>query len=410
MDTAFSTLTLPNGATLPNRIAKAAMEENMADADQTPSHQLLQLYKSWSQGGAGLLLSGNVMVDRRAMTGPGGVVLEDDRHLLKFEEWAKAGRTAGNHFWLQINHPGRQIRKELGQPALAPSAVPLNLGSFSKLFAPPQEMTQDQIEDVINRFVNTSQLAERAGFTGVQIHAAHGYLLCQFLSPLTNLRQDQWGGNLENRSKILFEIVKRVRAAVSSQFCVSVKLNSADFQKGGFDQDDAAWVVSRLSNMQIDLIELSGGSYESPVMQGQAVEGSTLAREAYFLHFATDIAKTTDVPIMVTGGIRRRQVLEQVMNSGVAMAGIATALALNPDLPNAFLRGEDPNPQLPSVNWWSKTLAATARLRVIKYQLKRQSQGLKPNLSVWPSWALLLDLWTESNRTKVYRKQMEIGA
>ena len=209
------------------------------------------------------------MVDCHAMTGPGGVALEDDRHLAKFEEWAKAGQTAGNHFWLQINHPGRQIRTELGQPALAPSAVPLNLGRLSKLFAPPQEMMEHQIEDVINQFVTTSQLAERAGFTGVEMHAAHGYLRCRFLSPLSNLRQDQWGGSLENRSRILFEIVNRVRAAVSPKFCVAVKLNSAVFQKGGFEQDDASWVDSQLNNMRIDLIELSSGSYESPVMQGE---------------------------------------------------------------------------------------------------------------------------------------------
>ncbi|KAI9276487.1 NADH:flavin oxidoreductase [Umbelopsis sp. AD052] len=408
MDIAFSPLTLPNGTTLPNRIAKAAMEENMADADQTPSQQLFKLYQGWSQGGAGLLLSGNVMVDCHAMTGPGGVALEDDKHLAKFEEWAKVGQTAGNHFWLQINHPGRQIRTELGQPALAPSAVPLDLGNLSKLFAPPQEMTETQIEDVISRFVTTSKLAERAGFSGVQIHAAHGYLLCQFLSPLSNLRQDQWGGSLENRSRILFEVVKRVRAAVSPKFCVAVKLNSADFQKGGFDEKDASWVVSRLSNMQIDLIELSGGSYESPVMQGEPAKGSTLAREAYFLEFATDIAKVTNVPIMLTGGIRRREVLEQVMKSGVAVAGIATALALQPDLPNALKRGEDPNPQLAAVTWWNKTLAALARMMVIKYQLNRQSQGLKPKLTVWPSWALLLGLWSGNKRAKLYRKQMEL--
>jgi 2,4-dienoyl-CoA reductase-like NADH-dependent reductase (Old Yellow Enzyme family) len=180
----FSQLVLPNGATIANRIAKAAMEENMADADHAPSAELISLYKAWGQGGSGLIITGNVMVDARAMTGPGGVVLEDDRHLDRFKHWADTARAGGAQVWMQINHPGRQMPASLGQPTLAPSVVALDLGALSSQFAPPREMTEADIADVIARFVQSAVLAERAGFTGVEVHAAHGYLLSQFLSPL----------------------------------------------------------------------------------------------------------------------------------------------------------------------------------------------------------------------------------
>lgn len=345
--TVFDTLPLPNGSSLPNRIAKAAMEENMADADHAPSDALIRLYSTWADGGAGLLLTGNVMVDGRAMTGPGGVVLENARHLERFKRWASAGRAHGAQFWLQINHPGRQMPASLGQATWAPSAVAIDLGKMSKHFNPPQAMTEAVIVDVIQRFARTAQLGEQAGFTGVQIHAAHGYLVSQFLSPLTNHRTDRWGGPLENRARLLVEIVRAVRAAVSPSFAVAVKLNSADFQRGGFSVDDAREVVQMLNGLDVDLVELSGGSYEAPAMQGQARDGRTLAREAYFLEFAQDIRAVAKMPIMVTGGIRRLAVAEEVIRSGVDMVGIGTALAINPRLPRVWRAGQQAAPVLP---------------------------------------------------------------
>ncbi|MCR3810351.1 2,4-dienoyl-CoA reductase, partial [Pseudomonas aeruginosa] len=253
----FDTLTLPNGSTIPNRLAKAAMEENMADAAQAPSERLMRLYQAWADGGAGLLISGNVMVDSRAMTGPGGVVLENDAQLEKFRRWARIGRSAGAQFWLQINHPGRQMQANLGQQAWAPSAVPLELGGMSRHFATPKAMDEAMIAEVIQRFARSAGLAERAGFSGVEIHAAHGYLLSQFLSPLSNRRSDAWGGSLENRARLLLEIVRAVRAEVAPGFAVAVKLNSADFQRGGFSADDAREVVRMLDGLGIDLVELA---------------------------------------------------------------------------------------------------------------------------------------------------------
>ncbi|MCF5088406.1 2,4-dienoyl-CoA reductase, partial [Pseudomonas gessardii] len=243
----FEPLQLPNGQVIANRIAKAAIEENMADSQHAPSHELKQLYKTWADGEPGLLLTGNVMIDRHAMTGPGGVVLEDEQHLDSFREWAAIGRAKGGHFWMQLNHPGRQTMANLGQQALAPSAVSLDLGRFSKIFAKPWAMSEDAIQNVITRFATSARLAEKAGFSGVQIHAAHGYLISQFLSPLSNLRDDHWGGSLENRARLLVDVVKAVRAVVSPGFCVAVKLNSADFQHGGVGAKEAQDVVAMLN-------------------------------------------------------------------------------------------------------------------------------------------------------------------
>ena len=319
----FSSLELPNGTSIPNRIGKAAMEENMADADHAPSEALLRIYSAWSAGEVGLIITGNVMVDIRAMTGPGGVVLENDAHLDRFKAWAAASRKGGAQVWMQINHPGRQMPAGLGQETVAPSAIGLDLGAQSKQFPIPRELNGAEIEEIVQRFIATAVLAERAGFTGVQVHAAHGYLLSQFLSPLSNKREDQWGGSLENRARLLLDVVRGIRAAVAPEFSVSVKLNSADFQRGGFSPEDARAVVALLAPLGVDLVELSGGSYEAPAMMGEARDERTLAREAYFLEFAKDIASVATMPVMVTGGIRRLAVAEQVIDSGVAMAGVA---------------------------------------------------------------------------------------
>jgi len=402
----FDELILPNGSSIPNRIAKAAMEENMADGDQAPSEKLIRLYQAWADGGAGLIISGNVMVHSRAMTGPGGVVLEDDSQLEKFERWARIGRSRGAQFWLQINHPGRQMQANLGQRTWAPSAIALDMGKLSKHFKTPHAMTPEVIDDVIRRFARTARLGERAGFTGVEIHAAHGYLLSQFLSSLTNQRTDEWGGSLENRARLLLEIVEAVRAEVSPQFTVAVKLNSADFQRGGFSAEDATQVVRLLNGRGVDMVELSGGSYEVPAMQGEARDGRTLAREAYFLEFARDIRKVAQMPVMVTGGIRRLPVAERVIDSGVDMVGIGTALAIDPYLPRDWRLGKDSAPQLPPITWKHKALASLANMAVVKFQLRKLSLAKATHPEVSPWRALLVQQLANALRTRQYRRWM----
>lgn len=404
--TLFTPLTLPNGTVIPNRIAKAAMEENMATAEQTPSAKLIELYRRWADGGSGLLISGNVMVDGHAMTGPGGVVLQDSSPLEPFRQWARAGQSGGGQFWLQINHPGRQMPAALQQPSWAPSQVPVELGKLSKHFSQPREMPENMIQEVIRRFVRTAQLAEQAGFNGVQIHAAHGYLISQFLSPLTNKRSDHWGGSLANRARLLLEIVSAIRAAVSADFTLAVKLNSADFQRGGFSQDDARQVVALLNQQQVELVELSGGSYEAPAMHGRSRDDRSLAREAYFLEFAADISELAEMPLMVTGGIRRLPVAQQVVESGIAMAGIATALAIDPQLPNHWHQGRASAPQLAPIHWNNKPLASLAYMAMVKYQLNRHSKQRPAKPQVSPLWALLGYQLENALLSRRYRRRM----
>ena len=361
----YSPLTLSSGVQVKNRLVKAAMEENMATPQQLPSTELIRLYSQWAAGGVGMLITGNVMVDHLAMTGPGGVALEADTDLSAFRTWAQAAKHGDTKVIMQINHPGRQVFKNMGGKVLSPSDIALDMGKHSHMFPKPTPMTEDDIQDVIKRFTTTAQRAQQAGFDGVEIHAAHGYLLSQFLSPLTNKRDDRWGGSIENRARILVEIVKQIKASVEPAFIISIKLNSADFQRGGFDIDDAEQVVKMLAPYDIDFIEVSGGSYEAPAMQGRSADERTLAREAYFLTFASQIAKNATMPIMVTGGVKRLAVAEQALAENVQLVGMGTALAMRPDLPNKWLAEPNYVAPLPIVNWKDKTLSGLATMSVV---------------------------------------------
>jgi 2,4-dienoyl-CoA reductase-like NADH-dependent reductase (Old Yellow Enzyme family) len=400
----FAPLLLPNGQIVPNRLGKAAMEENMAAPGQLPGRALWNLYSAWAHGGAGLIITGNVMVDPRAMTGPGGVVLEEGVNLAPFKRWARAARDGGAQVWMQISHPGRQVYANMRGNAWAPSEVALELGKHSGMFARPRAMSETQIAETVRRFANSAALAEQAGFTGVQIHAAHGYLISQFLSPLVNRREDGWGGRLENRARFLREIVGAVRRQVSPGFCVAVKLNSADFQRGGFSEEDAAEVVGILNHLDVDLVELSGGSYEAPAMQGRTADGRTLAREAYFLDFARRLAKVARMPLMTTGGIRRRAVAVSVLEQGVEMVGMATALAMNPHLVNDWKTQPDLVAPGVDIGWKDKALVSLATMAVVKRQLRRLGSGKEPLPGANPALSLIMGQLRQLQQTRRYRR------
>ncbi len=402
----LSPLVLPCGATLPNRLAKAAMEENMADIGQVPGLTLLRLYKNWAEGGTGLLITGNVMVDGRAMTGPGGVVLDKHSEIAPFRAWANAAKHNNTQVWMQLNHPGRQVYAAMGGDVLSPSDVAIDLGKHSHLFGKPRAMTQQDIEQLIQQFADSALKAEQAGFDGVQIHAAHGYLISQFLSPLTNKRKDKYGGSIENRMRLLIEVIKAVRAQVALTFAVAVKINSADFQRGGFDADDAKVVTSAMNELAVDLVELSGGSYESPAMQGSTADGRTLQREAYFLDFAKEIAQVATMPIMTTGGVRRLAVAENVLAQGIDVVGMGTALAMNPALPNDWKSDSTLSAHNPVVRWKDKTLSAVATMAVIKRQLQRMGQGKSPKPNASPIFSLISDRIRTKKLTKRYHQYL----
>jgi len=405
VDTLFSAFTLPSGLTLKNRIVKAAMEENLATIEQVPSQTLLTMYRKWAEGGAGLILTGNVMVDHLAMTGPGGLALEQNTDIAAFAQLARVSKLNGCKVVMQINHPGRQVFSKMGGKVLSASNVPLDMGKHSHLFGQPKAMDEAEIEDVINRFVHSAQQAQKAGFDGVQIHAAHGYLLAQFLSPLTNKRNDNWGGSIENRARLLLTITREIKQACGSLFSISVKLNSADFQRGGFEPADAQMVVDMLSELNIDFVELSGGSYEAPAMQGNTADARTLAREAYFLEFAQRISAHSSVPIMTTGGITRLPVAQRVIDSGVALVGMATSLAFTPDLPNKWRQNQEDVHVMPKLKWKDKTLSGLATMAVVKRQIRRVGEGKSPQGKLSPIISLILDQVRTAKLTKRYRKR-----
>lgn len=325
-------LLLPCGIELPNRLGKSAMTEGLADKHDLPTEQHNQLYRTWSEGGTGLHITGNVMIDKRYLERAGNVVLEDDANIDLFQKWAQAGTVGGNHLWVQLNHPGRQCPRMVNGTPLSPSEVQLDmLGNFGK----PRAMTKTDIQEVIERFARSASLVKQAGFTGVQIHCAHGYLLSQFLSPKINQRNDEYGGSIENRARIIRDIIQAVRNAVGLEFPIGVKLNSSDFQKGGFSLDDCVQVAHWLAEDGIDLLEISGGTYEQLSLIGvepTEVRESTRKREAYFIEYAEKIKAEAKIPLMVTGGFRSRSVMEQAIESGeVDVVGLARPLCTQPD-------------------------------------------------------------------------------
>ena len=418
-------LRLPCGATLPNRICKAAMTEGIADAQLRATERHVRLYRAWAEGGAGLLVTGNVMIDRRVLERPGNVAIDpatpDAEAMTRLRSWARAGTSNGNHLWMQISHAGRQSPWYItGQP-LAPSAVQLNLMAN---YRRPRALREEEILDFIRRYARVARTAREAGFTGVQVHGAHGYLLSSFLSPVTNQRSDAWGGSLENRARFLLEAVKATRAAVGPDFPVGLKLNSADFQKGGFSSEECLQVVQWLNSSGLDLLEISGGTYEQPRLLGYTGEAdtavdaaqapvtssSTQRREAYFLEYATAIRKVAQMPLMVTGGFRTRAGMEQALAEGsVDVIGLGRPLCTDTEVPKRLLEGNDA--ALPSYEHSLKlgggVFAPTTSVFLFKLvnllgqqgwyyqQIARMGDGLKPALERGVFGAFVRYLWDE---------------
>lgn len=399
----FSSLTFRSGLQLKNRIVKAAMEESLAIPGQIPDKKLDILYRKWAHGGAGMLITGNVMVHTQALTGPACVILDESSHKPPFRNWARAAKVNNTAVIMQINHPGRQVEANMPGVVWGPSAIPVNLGKHSKRFGCPQAMNIEQIQQTIQRFVTSAHLAEKTGFDGVEIHAAHGYLLSQFLSPLSNQRTDDWGGSLENRARILLAIVQMIRETVSSTFSVGVKLNSADFQRGGFDADDARKVIDMLTPLGVDFVEISGGSYESPAMMGRSADSRTQAREAYFLDLAESLVKTSAMPLILTGGISCLSTAQKVIASGIALVGMGTALSLHPNLPHLWQKDQETTQRLTPVNWSDKTLASAATMALVRYQLHRMAHNRNPVSCVHPVYALLLEQMKKYKALRHYR-------
>ncbi len=350
------------------------MTERLADKYQHATPELQYLYSHWASHGAGLLISGNIIVDHRYKEAAANIVLEDDSGLESLNKMVTAGTQNGTHLWAQISHGGRQSSIFSTFKPIAPSAVQLKR---LMLFAKPNAMTSDQIKDVEDRFVHTARLCKQAGFTGVQIHAAHGYLLSQFLSPRTNLRTDAYGGDILNRGRLLFDIVRRVRAELGDGYPISVKLNSADFQRGGFDEEDSLIVIRELEKLNIDLLEISGGTYENVTfLTDRYVRESTRQREAYFMDFAGRVRAQTRIPLMITGGFRTLSFCEEVLEKGeLDMIGFARPFLIDPEFPKGFLEDKNGNLKDIDFNFKFKKIADMAEAGYYDYQIHRIARG-----------------------------------
>ncbi|MFJ1460758.1 nitroreductase family deazaflavin-dependent oxidoreductase [Nocardia sp. N2S4-5] len=401
MATLHDPLPLPCGQTLPNRIVKAALSEGLGDAGLGPDERLHRLYTRWGAGGFGLIVTGNVMIDRTQLGEPGNVVIEDERHLDELTRWAKAAEDGGTPVWMQLNHPGRQANPlATRNRPVAPSAVAPGIPGLPV----PRALTDTEITDLITRFATAARVAEAAGFDGVQIHGAHGYLVSQFLSPLANRRTDEWGGDAERRRRFVLEVARAIRTAVRPGFAVGIKLNSADFQRGGFTEEESRAVVEALAAEGLDLIEISGGSYESPAMMGRArgTSASTRAREAYFLEYAETVRRSAGaVPLAVTGGFRSRAAMSAAVGSGACDAvGLGRPAAVFPSAAADLLSGDAAALHPPVISLglrgrWAgdsmKTVDGALDLQWHTDQLHRLGAGSDPDLSRSP-WQTALTM------------------
>lgn len=383
-------LVLPSGSSLPNRIVKSAMSECLADpATNAPNDQLFRLYERWSKSGAGMLITGHVIVDPLGLGEPANVMVIDDRHRAGLRRWAEAAQGHGAKLWMQLNHAGRQAPKKLTRQPVAPSAVPMK--GMAGLFAVPRALTEQEISTIIVRFANAAAVAKEAGFAGVQLHGAHGYLISQFLSPRTNRRDDAWGGDPVRRRRFLLEIVRSVRAAVGPSFPIGVKLNSADFQRGGFTIEESMDVARALDAAGLDVLEVSGGNYESPAMAGSGEllgkqRASSRYREAYFLDYARQIRAVTKLPILLTGGMRSRAVMEDALGSGaIDLVGLARPMTYAPELPARLLEGSLDTAPVVKIRSRIRFVDDAIQAMWFQQQIGELAHGREPNLKlgVW---------------------------
>ena len=332
----FKPLELPCGVILKNRIGKSAMSDSLGDGTGHPTDEQNRLYQRWATGGVAVSIIGEVQATPGYAEKPGNLVLNAASDLAEFRKLAEHGSENNMQLWLQLGHAGALSYVPTSKPK-GPSE--LDLPGIHCI-----ALSLDEIHQLPSEFANTAKLAQETGFGGVQIHAAHGFLLSQFLSPLFNKRSDEYGGTIANRMRLLLETIAQTRAAVGPNFPIAVKLNSSDLIEGGLEEKDALKVVAALDRSSVDLIDISGGTY----FPGAKSASDSAGRGPYFIEFAKRARKMTTKPLMLTGGFKTRTQAEDAIESGaVDVVGLARALTLEPSLPNHWMSGQMPEPQFP---------------------------------------------------------------
>lgn len=337
MTTIQDNLILPNGSILRNRIVKSAMSEALGDAHNNTTEGHIRLFERWSKGGAALLITGNAPVDRWHLEHAGNFALDEQSDMDLTKRLAEAAKSGGALALVQLAHAGRQTPEAINPHPLSISDCRLDLPGYGR----PKVASEEDLQSVISQFATSARVAKQAGFDGVEIHSAHGYLLSSSLSARINTRNDRWGGALENRARLVVSVVRAVRSEVGPGFIVAVKLNSSDFQKGGFSHEESIEVAEMLENEGIDFLEISGGNYETPVAYKHTPKSeSSIAREAYFLEYARDIKAAIRIPVMVTGGFRSVTVMNDALANGDAdLIGMGRPFIVDPEFPGKLLDG-----------------------------------------------------------------------
>lgn len=385
----FTPITLPNGTTIKNRFFKSAMSEGMGTRDFQPKKNIATLYKRWAEGGTGLIITGNIMVDPKGTAEPGNIVFDKNSNMEILKNWAKQGQQHGAKVMVQLNHPGKQAPKTVSKQTVAPSAVPLGNG-LNKLFSTPRALATNEVEELIQKFVTSAKVAKEAGFSGVQIHAAHGYLISQFLSPHDNRRTDKYGGSLENRMRFLKEIYLGMREELGKDFNIGIKINSTDFKEDGLTEEDSLKTIIELADLGLDFVEISGGTYERPAMMG-ATSKST--NQVFFAEYSKKLKQKIEIPVVVTGGIRSINAMNTLLNNNntTDFIGIARPLTIDPNIPNKIKQGTYTIVETTRVSTGVKKLDKIfgSLLGIVYYQVLMQniSKGKEPKATknAWPS-------------------------
>ena len=384
----FTPITLPNGTTIKNRFFKSAMSEGMGTREFQPKKNIATLYKRWAEGGTGLIITGNIMVDPKRTAEPGNIVFDKNSNMEILKNWANQGQQHGAKVMVQLNHPGKQAPKTVSKQTVAPSAVPLGNG-LNKLFSTPRALTTSEVEELVQKFVTSAKVAKEAGFSGVQIHAAHGYLISQFLSPHDNRRTDKYGGSLENRMRFLKEIYLGMREELGKDFTIGIKINSTDFKEDGLTEEDSLKTIIELANLGLDFVEISGGTYERPAMMG-ATSKST--NQVFFAEYSKKLKQKIEIPVVVTGGIRSINAMNTLLNDSTTdFIGIARPLTIDPNIPNKIKQGTYTIVETTRVSTGVKKLDKIfgSLLGIVYYQVLMQNiaKGKEPKATknAWPS-------------------------